>query len=62
MTADDVENLPWAAWVFTQCRARKERNPSGFWGRCELKYKHKGDHALERGNYILRWSTEWTNY
>lgn len=59
-----VQHLRWAAWPFSwnRCRAVKEPNSSGHWGRCEL-YKHEGeiDHALERGMNILRWTTRWTS-
>lgn len=51
--------LPWAG-VRNRCRAVKEPNGDGFWGRCELKKNHEVDHALERGMDIPRWSTRWT--
>lgn len=54
------EDLPWAPLFGRRCRARKEPNESGFWGRCELAAGHAGDHALERGMDTPRWSTEWT--
>lgn len=55
-----MSKLTWSKWWWQQCKAVKEPNPSGHWGRCELKKNHKGDHALERGMDIPRWSTEWT--
>lgn len=56
------QSLPWAT-LFNRCRAVRERQPRDpYYGRCELKRGHYGqDHALERGMYIPRWSTEWTN-
>lgn len=57
-----MEDIPWAQWFWQKCRAVKEPNPSGYWGRCELVKDHVGDHALERGMEILRWSTHWTSY
>lgn len=56
----DINELPWAFWWWQTCRAVKEPNKSGYWGRCELKKGHEGDHALERGADVPRWSTEWT--
>jgi hypothetical protein len=62
--------LPWVEWwkPWRRCRAVKEPNPSGHWGRCELDRDHnysskeyQQDHALERGFDTLRWSTKWTN-
>lgn len=56
--------LPWAkAWKpWRRCKAVKEPNPTGYWGRCELEpHSEKIDHALERGMGVLRWSTKWTN-
>jgi hypothetical protein len=52
--------LPWAHWPWQSCPARVEPNPSGLYGRCELRRGHEGDHALERGFDIPRWSTRWT--
>jgi hypothetical protein len=50
--------LPWAPVFGRRCRARLHRADSdgtGFWGRCELRARHKGRHALERGMVVLRW-------
>lgn len=55
-------NLPWAAYPWDRCKAVKEPNSSGHWGRCDLKrHPDELDHALERGMDILRWSTNWTS-
>lgn len=63
------EHLPWATWwkPWRRCKAVKEPNASGYWGRCELDRDHNfsnirahHDHALERGFDIPRWSTVWT--
>jgi hypothetical protein len=43
-----------------RCKARVEPNPEGYWGRCDLRRRHSGDHELERGFYHFRWSTRWT--
>ena len=48
-------------WPWGRCKAIKEPNSSGYWGRCELKTKHTGDHFLERGMEHLYWSTQWTS-
>lgn len=55
----DIE-LPWAYPFAARCRAVKEPNDSGYWGRCDLRAGHDGDHALERGLDTPRWSTKWT--
>lgn len=56
-----IDEYAWAGvWNWRKCRARKEPNSSGYWGRCELKKNHDGDHALERGMIVLRWTTKWT--
>lgn len=55
------EMLPWAQWPFDpRCRARRERRRGQYYGRCELRAGHEGDHALERGMDVPRWSTDWT--
>lgn len=54
------ELLVWAKWPWQRCKAVKEPSDSHY-GRCELKKKHAGDHALERGMDIPRWSTKWTS-
>lgn len=46
--------------LFGRCKAVKEPNASGYWGRCELRKEHPGDHLLERGMEFLSWSTAWT--
>lgn len=56
----EERELPWAKHNWNRCKAVKEPNPSGHWGRCELTKQHLTDHALERGFDILRWSTKWT--
>lgn len=57
----DQSGLDWADWPWQRCKAVKEPNPSGHWGRCELKrHEETIDHALERGLDIPRWSTRWT--
>ncbi len=48
------EELPWARWPWNRCRAVKEPNPSGHWGRCELQKRHVCDHALDRGMDVPR--------
>lgn len=56
-------DLPWAIYLWQQCKAVKEPNPehSSHHGRCDLIRNHAGiDHALERGMDIPRWSTDWT--
>lgn len=45
----------WAVWPWNRCAARTER-----YERCDLKRHAHGDHALERGFDIPRWSTDWT--
>lgn len=57
----DPAKLPWSRW-WNQCRARKEPNTAGHWGRCELKRGHSGDHILERGMILIGWSTDWTTW
>ena len=57
---EPIDLNAWAKWPWQACKARKEPNSSGYWGRCELRKGHDGDHALERGFDIPRWSTEWT--
>jgi len=59
------KNLPWSTSItgWDRCEAVKERNRTGYWGRCELKKTHNEediDHALERGMDTPRWSTKWT--
>jgi hypothetical protein len=58
--APAASDLPWAKWSWQCCPARVEPNPSGPYGRCELRRGHEGDHALERGFDTPRWSTRWT--
>jgi len=53
--------LPWYTWPWKRCRAVKEPNRSGYWGRCELTLGHVCAHALDRGMDIPRWTTEWTH-
>jgi hypothetical protein len=57
LSADDFAKWPWQ-----RCRAVREPevHTPNWHGRCELKKNHRGDHALERGFDIPRWSTEWT--
>lgn len=62
MTAPVVEDtrlLPWASWWERRCRAY--RPVFGQWdigGRCELRRRHDGDHAIDRGlDNVVRWST-----
>lgn len=50
--------LPWQKPLRGRCRARLEPNDGGYWGRCELSRGHKQLHALERGMFAVRWSTE----
>jgi len=55
------EDLPWAGWWQRRCRAVREPKPDApYYGRCELRRGHDGDHALERGFDTPRWSTGWT--
>lgn len=47
--------MNWATVPWNRCRAVLERKSGEqFWGRCELKAHHDGDHALERGFVIVR--------
>lgn len=57
------EQLPWAKGLFgPRCRAVKEPNRSGYWGRCDLApHSELIDHALERGMDTPRWSTRWSD-
>lgn len=55
MSEPERARTPW-----TRCKAVKEPNKSGYWGRCDLRRNHAGDHALERGMEIHRWSTAWS--
>jgi hypothetical protein len=56
-----IARLPWARVWTRRCRARREpRNSYDYHGRCELVPRHDGEHALERGMEICRWSTDWT--
>jgi hypothetical protein len=48
-------------WPWKRCRAYKEPNKTGYWGRCDLEREHEGDHLLERGMDMLTWSTKWTD-
>lgn len=53
-------DLPWQRWPWERrCKAVKEPG-CWYWGRCELRRNHEGDHALERGMEVARWSTRWT--
>lgn len=54
--------LPWATpLIGRRCRAVLEpRQPGSYYGRCELRPGHEGDHALERGFDTPRWSTAQT--
>jgi hypothetical protein len=54
------EDLIWSTNPFNRCRATLEEKQghSGYFGRCELKRKHPGYHALERGFDIVLFSTE----
>jgi hypothetical protein len=62
MTEGLMESLPWARWSWQACTARRERRPDvPYFGRCELRRNHDGDHALERGMDIPRWSTDWSD-
>jgi hypothetical protein len=56
---DMNDNLPWVLPWHRRCKAVKEPGEP-YWGRCELRAGHQGDHALERGMETPRWSTEWT--
>jgi hypothetical protein len=58
---EDPKLTDWARWPWQACKAIKEQRSGQSYGRCELKKNHKGDHALERGMDIPRWSTDWTN-
>jgi hypothetical protein len=52
--------LPWYEYPWQRrCKAVKEPG-EGYWGRCELRRGHLGDHALERGMETCRWSTRFT--
>jgi hypothetical protein len=55
--------LEWASWPTPRCKAVRERRGGrpDYFGRCNLTRYHTGDHALERGMEIVRWSTDWTN-
>lgn len=61
--AININSLPWSApFSFNRCKAVKEPNPSGHYGRCELKrHDETINHALERGFDTPRWSTKWTS-
>jgi len=62
MSGGLMESLPWARWPWQACIARREqRGTSSLFGRCELRRNHEGDHALERGMDIPRWSTDWSD-
>lgn len=51
----------WALPFRRRCRAVRESDGSTpYFGRCELRRGHSGDHALERGMDVPRWSTRWT--
>jgi hypothetical protein len=53
--------LPWQEYPWQRrCKAVKEPGEFFYWGRCELRRGHLGDHALERGMEVLRWSTRFT--
>jgi hypothetical protein len=50
-----------ARWPWNRCRYRLTRlGATGelrpYWGRCDLKRDHPGDHALERGFDIVWFS------
>jgi hypothetical protein len=45
--------LPWHDWPW-QRRCRAAGGDGIDWGRCELLRGHDGDHALERGMYVIR--------
>lgn len=50
------ESLPWASSFTRSCRAVIPPDNLRYWGRCELRTAHQGDHALERGMVWVRWS------
>ena len=56
-------DLPWARlWERTCTAVREQRPDAAFWGLCELRRFHAGDHALDRGFDVPRWSTDWTDH
>ena len=56
-----MDDLPWARPWQRRCRAVREPKPDApYFGRCELARGHVGDHALERGFDVPRWTTAWT--
>jgi hypothetical protein len=55
-----VSDLPWVRLSQRRCRAVREPGTS-YWGRCELRAGHDGDHALDRAMDTPRWSTRWTD-
>ena len=57
----EIATDQWATWPWQQCRARREPRSGEFFGRCELRKGHAGDHALERGFDSPRWSTNWSD-
>ncbi len=59
----DEHDLPWAKWWQRHCAAvREQREGAVYWGQCELVRGHGGDHALDRGYDVVRWSTDWTRH
>lgn len=48
-----VTELEWHSWPW-QRRCQRTGGDGIDWGRCELRREHAGDHALERGMYVLR--------
>jgi hypothetical protein len=61
--AANDEHLPWARPWQRRCAAVREQRPGSlYWGQCELRRGHAGDHALDRGYDVPRWSTDWTTH
>lgn len=52
--ADTPEELPWSAFHFSRCKARRLRTAGDpYFGRCDLKHGHAGEHALDRGMDVI---------
>lgn len=52
------EEKAWAT-PFRRCMARKYRATGDiYWGRCELRRDHPGDHELERGLIPVTWPND----
>lgn len=59
----EEHDLPWVGLWQRRCAAVREQRPGAlYWGQCEFRRNHGGDHALDRGVDVVRWSSDWTQH